>query len=365
MNPNPQCTRPRIVAFIPAFSLALILLPSVELARGEVRMTEVDINDGTQRAELFNSGPDSVNLNGWSLRTLSGGNLGLNGSILVNQHRVFTLPAAFVFIRTRGDCLELFDASLASLVDRVIFGDTGGAPLDIQATPGSSLARTGGGADPTGIGSATAWSVDFTSTFGSPNNAPPGNFAPSIRINEIIPQGAIIRAELYNTTLNPVNLANYRLTTGQSSLLLSGTIPAHGFAVFDISPITFTFSLNLYLFRNDEVRIDQLGLSDAPGNQFTWNDVIGQGQSLGRFPDGAGPGIGFDLDSSGFPNTLRRMPPTPGANNQGDSGGGGRVVPVSIPALTVGALVLIVLAGRNESFRRRGRSRLAGPGASE
>jgi hypothetical protein len=308
-------------------------------------MTEVDINDGTQRAEIFNTGPDTVNLNGWNLVTMSAGAFPLGGTILPNQHRVFVFPAAAVQIRTRGDCLELFDANLDDLLDRVMFGDYGGAPLDIQSTPSSSLARTGGTADPSGIGSPTSWTVDFTSTFGSANNAPPPNFTATVRINEIIPQGAIVLAELFNGTASPVNVGGYRLTTGQSSLVLAGVIPVGGFIVFDVTALTFPFSLNLYLFRNDDVRIDQLGLSDSPGNQSTWSSVVFGGQSLGRFPNGAGPGIGFDLPSSGFPSTLRIMNPTPNQSNQ-SGGGGGTRAPVSPIAVLAGALVLVVLAGR-------------------
>jgi len=341
---------PRIRCLASLLMLALLLGGSP--SRAEVRMTEVDINDANQRAELLNTGPAPVDLTSWTLQTLSG-SFPLSGVINVNQHRVFNLPTfAVPLIRNRGDCLELFDPNLDALVDRVLFGDTGGAPLDIQAQAASSLSRAAGGADPGGGTSATAWTVDFSSTFGNPNNAPAPNFTPTVRINEIIPQGGVtILAELYDRTGGGVNVTGYTLTTGQDSVALTGSIPPGGWAVFDITSLTFEFSLNLYLFNSTGVRIDQQGLSDAPGSQVTWLQVKAQGESLGRYPDGQGPGTGFDLSSSGYPVTLQRMPRTPGGANIGQPGS--VHVPLS-PIPTVGAaFVLMVLA----SWKLAGRSR--------
>jgi hypothetical protein len=349
MNP------PRVCSL--AILLVLTLSLGAPLCWAEIRLTEVDINDAIQRAEILNTGPGPVDLTNWSLRTPTGGVFPLSGIINVNQHRVFNLPVgAAPFIRNRGDCLELFDANLDGTVDQVLFGDTGGGPLDLQAQPISSLARAAGGADPDGGSSAKSWTVDFNSTFGGPNDAVAPNFLPSVRINEIIPQGATILAELHNTTGGSINLSGYRLTTGQDSLSLSGVIGSGGFAVFDITNLNYEFSLNLYLFRNDLVRIDQQGLSDAPGNQSTWMQVENAGESLGRFPDGLGPGFGFDLPSSGFPVTLQRMPRTPGAPNAGIQS---QHVPLSPIAACGAALVMILILAR----RRPGGRRAGGPAA--
>jgi hypothetical protein len=348
MVPNPPPIR--CLAFLLVAALSLGGVPG----RAEVRMTEIDINDANQRAELLNTGPVPVDLTGWTLQTLSGGSFNLGGIINVNQHLVFNLPTTAVpLIRSRGDCLELFDPNLDALVDRVLFGDNGGAPLDIQIQPASSLARAAGGADPSGASSPTAWTVDFSSTFGNPNNAPAPNFTPTIRINEIIPQGGpTILAELYNLTGGGVNLSGYTLSTGQDSLGLSGFIPASGFAVFDVSGLNFEFSLNLYLFNNAAVRVDQQGLSDLPGSQATWQFVKNLGESLGRFPNGAGPGTGFDLTSSGYPVTLQRMPQTPGNSNMGQTQTSPGHVPVSPVAMVAAAFVLLALAGWKMGGRR-------------
>lgn len=94
------------------------------------------------------------------------------------------------------------------------------------------------------------------------------------------------------------------------------------------------------------MRIDQLGMSDSPGNQTTWLLARNAGNSIGRCPDGAGPQIGFDLPSSGFPFNLRIMAPTVGAVNQCAAGGGGdsNHVPIRWPALAAAALACWAIA---------------------
>jgi hypothetical protein len=324
-------------------------------AWSEVRLTELRIATDPAIAEVFNSGPGVVDLTGWVIRNQSGTSItALSGNISVGQHRTFNLNGN---VQKRGDILELFDPALESLADRVRFGDSGGAPLDVASVPTSSISRTGGTADPTGITSATNWTVDFTSTLGSANNAPAAQFNREVLINELIPVGATIRAELFNNTNGTVNLANYRLTTGIGQLMLSGMVPAGGFATFDITPINFEFSLNLYLFRADEVRLDQIGLSDAPGVQTTWLLTKGSGQSLGRCPDGAGSQMGFDLSSSGYPVNLRQMAPTSGTANSCSSVVAVHV-PVRWPALAAAAVACWAIA--SGILRRRAGIGLAG-----
>jgi hypothetical protein len=303
--------------------------------------------------EIFNSGPSVVDLTNWVFRNQSGTSItNLSGTIGVNQFRTFNILGQ---VQKRGDILELFDPALDNLVDLLRFGDSGGAPCDIDSVATSSIARAAGTADPSGVTSATNWSVDFTATLGSTNNVPLPQFNHEVLINEIIPQGGSIRAELFNTTGQTVNLNGYRLTTGIDQLLLSGLLPAGGFLSFDITALNFEFSLNLYLFRNDEVRIDQLGLSDSPGNQNTWVQARTAGESIGRCPNGNGSQIGFDLPSSGFPFSLRRMPATAGISNNCNLTSG---VPVHWPALAAGALACWTLA--YVYLRRRAGIGLAG-----
>ncbi|HWN83166.1 MAG TPA: hypothetical protein VNM87_13790, partial [Candidatus Udaeobacter sp.] len=308
-------------------------------ASAEVRLSEVRIANSPQTAELFNSGPGTIDLTNWVLRNQSGSSItNLSGTIGVNQFRTFSLNGS---VQKRGDILELFDPALDNLTDRLRFGDSGGAPIDIDSVATSSISRAAGTADPSGVTSATNWSVDFTATLGSTNDVPLPQFNHEVLINEIIPQGGSVRAELFNSTGQTVNLNGYKLTTGIQQLQLSGLLPAGGFVSFDITALTFEFSLNLYLFRNDEVRIDQLGLSDSPGNQTTWLQAKTVGESIGRCPNGNGSQIGFDLASSGFPFSLRRMTPTVGASNNCSLTSG---VPVRWPALAAAALACWALA---------------------
>jgi len=341
-------------------SVALILaaLCLAVSAQAEVRVTEVRIANDPPVVEIFNSGPSVIDLTGWVFRNQSGSSItNLSGPIGVNQFRTFNIQGQ---VQKRGDILELFDPALESLVDRMRFGDSGGAPIDIDSVATSSIARAAGTADPSGVTSANNWTVDFTATLGSTNNAPVPAFNHEVLINEIIPQGgSIVRAELFNATGQTVNLNGYRLTTGINQLVLSGLLPAGGFASFDITSLNFEFSLNLYLFRNDEVRIDQLGLSDSPGVQTTWLQAKTLGRSIGRCPDGGGAQIGFDLASSGFPFNLRTMGPTAGAANGCTvAGEASNHVPIGWPALAAVALACWALA--YVYFRRRAGIGLAG-----
>lgn len=330
--------------------LILAALSLAVPALAEVRVTEVRIANNPPVVEIFNSGPSVVDLTNWVFRNQSGTSItNLSGTIGVNQFRTFNIQG---LVQKRGDILELFDPALDSLLDRLRFGDSGGAPIDVDSVATSSIARALGTADPSGVTSATNWSVDFTATLGSTNNVPLPQFNQEVLINEIIPQGGSIRAELFNNTGQTVNLNGYRLTTGIDQLLLSGLLPAGGFLSFDITALNFEFSLNLYLFRNDEVRIDQLGLSDSPGNQTTWNQAKVLGRSIGRCPDGAGAQIGFDLASSGFPFNLRTMSPSAGSPNSCTvAGESSNHVPISWPALGAAALACWAIAAL--CFRRR------------
>jgi hypothetical protein len=323
----------------------------------EVRLTEAKIANDPKTVEIFNSGPAVVDLTGWVVRNPSGSSITpLSGTIGVNQSRTFPILGT---IQRRGDILELFDPALDTLVDRMRYGDAGGASLDIDSVATSSISRATGTADPSGVSSATSWTTDFTATLGSQNNAPAPVFNHELLINEVVPQGVQIHAELFNPTGNAINLNNYRLTTGIDQLILTGVIGPFGFRSFDITLLNFEFSLNLYLFRNDEVRIDQLGLSNSPGNQTTWQQVRNEGHSIGRCPDGAGPQIGFDLPSSGYPFNVKVMTPTlSGPNSCGLSGGGdSNHVPIRWPALAAAALACWAIA---HSVLRRARNGLAG-----
>ena len=352
----------RIHVRLGILALAILVLSFVgaPAGRAEVRLTEIKIEAAQQKIELFNSGPSPVNLGGWRFTSLTA-TLDLAGTINAGQFLVFNLPPgpSSDFAHKRGDVLELFDPNLRAIVDRVDFGDTGGAPPDQQSAPSSSLARAQGTADPSGARSAADWTVDFSSSFGSANSVSVPQLSGPVVVNEVIPQGPNVAVELYNRSGAPVSLAGYKLTNGQDSVAVSGIIPPNGSLVFPITPLNFEFSLNVYLFRSDQVRIDQIGLSDSRGNQATWIEVKTANLALGRCPDGQGPSTGFNLVSSGYPTLLQRMTPTPAAPNRCSG------VPLLSPPGALVAFLLLALAAGWRLVRRGPGARGAGSAGSQ
>jgi hypothetical protein len=328
-------------------SLFLALLGSAVDARAEIVLSKIKVESDPAKVEVHNTGASTVSLNGWMIRNQSAtSETALFGDIGPDGRRIFNLNGN---VAKRGDCLELFDPDLDSIVDRILFGHSGPAPLDIDALPNSAISRAQGGADPTGVNSATNWTVEFDAIFGSPNNALPPQLDPDLLINEITPIGLSVFAELYNNTSLPINISGYRLTTGQDHQELFGTVPPGDFLSFDITQLDFEFSLNLYLFRNDDVRIDQMGLTDSPLSRAVWLGAKLAGLGFGRCPDGNGPQAGFNLETSGFPITLKRAPPSQQFPNECEFIPG---VPFSRTAAAGTALLLLTLAIWR--LRRRG-----------
>jgi hypothetical protein len=311
------------VLFRLANGIALAALAATS-APAAVLMNEFKIEDTQQFLEVRNTGPDRVPLDLLGLQTGAGSlfPLAVGDTLEPGEHRVFPLPDALPAverIRRRGDVLELFDPALDEILDRVDFGDTGGAPADILADVASTLARVTSTPDPQGTASATAWTVDLTGTLGSANNAATPALGGNVAINEIIPAAAnAVVIELYNGGPGPVDLNGWSLTSAQCHIHLAGTLPPDGFRTFLVTPLIFDFNLVVYLFAPGEMRVDQMGLSDAPGVQTTYQQALGNGLSFQRFPDGNGPHSGYDLPSIDFPISVRLGAPSPGAPNPGD-----------------------------------------------
>lgn len=309
---------------ITAVVAAMVMPPAGHAA---VLLNELKIQDVVQSLELRNTGPERVALDnlgfqgvGFSIFPLA-----TNDTLEAGEHRVLTFPpsgpAEFATIRNRGDCLELFDSNLDAVLDRVDCGDSGGAPLDIEAEFPSTLARSTPVPDPGGTNSAAFWTVDFTGTLGAPNAVPPPMLGGDVVINEVIPgPDDSVRVELFNRTGTPIDLLGWSLASAICNVHLAGILPPNGYRVFPVIPLVFTFNLTVYLFDPNGGRVDQMGFSDAPGDQTTYAQVLGDGESFQRSPDGAGPNDGYDLPTIDFGGAVQARPPTPGEPNAGPDG---------------------------------------------
>jgi hypothetical protein len=293
-------------------------------APAAVLMNELKVEDIQQVLELRNTGPGRVPLDLLGLQTSAGTlfPLAVGDTLEPGEHRVIQLPDAVPAgtgrVRRRGDVLELFDPALESVLDRMDFGDTGPAPADILAYVPSTIARVTSTPDPSGANSANGWTVDFVGTLGAANDAPAPALGGDVVINEIIPAvGNAVLIELHNRGIATVDLLGWSLTTAQCHVTLAGSLTPGGYRVFLVTPLIFDFNLAVYLLTPGAVRVDQMGLSDAPGDQTTYQQVLADGNSFQRFPDGNGPNNGYDLPSSGYPVSLQIGPPTPGGGNTG------------------------------------------------
>jgi hypothetical protein len=292
-----------------------------------VLLNELKIQDVVQSLELWNTGPGRVALDnlGFQGVDFSIFPLATNDTLEVGEHRVLVIPPSgpdeIAVIRKRGDCLELFDANLDAVIDRVDCGDSGGAPLDIEAEFPSTLARTTPVPDPGGTNSADFWTVDFTGTLGAPNVVPPPALGGDVVINEVIPgPDDSVRVEVFNRTGAPIDLLGWSLTSAICHVHLAGILPPNGHRIFPVIPLVFTFNLTVYLFDPNGERVDQMGFSDAPGDPTTYVQVLGDGESFQRLPDGAGPNDGYDLPTIDFGGTVQTGPPSPGGPNGGPQG---------------------------------------------
>ena len=329
----PWCLGARIPTLVvSAVSVAAMALPPA--GHAAVLINELKVQDVVQSLELRNTGPGRVALDDLGLQGVGFSifPLAMSDTLEVGEHRVLTLPVfeleEAATIRKRGECLELFDSNLDAVIDRVDCGDSGGAPLDIEAEFPSTLARTTPVSDPSGKNSAVFWTVDFTGTLGAPNVVPPPMLGGDVVINEVIPgPDDSVRVEVYNRTALPIDLVGWSLTSAICNVHLAGILPPNGHLVFSVTPLVFTFNLTIYLFDPTDERVDQMGFSDAPGEQTTYAQVLGDGESFQRVPDGAGPNDGYDLPTIDFGGTVQANPPTPGGPNGEPQGVGDGAAP--------------------------------------
>jgi hypothetical protein len=272
------------------FVAAVLLLAGrgAAQAAGKVFLNELSIV-GSEGAEVYNLGPDPVNLTGWRIVGTDGFYQFVAGTILD--------PGEYLAVSTAniqddiGGETSLIDFA-SNEQDGVNYGQEGGAPL---AQAGGSLCRApDGSADPprSTPEDARFWTIDFTPTPGGMNNAPMANLGSSVKINEIDdtnPNGDAV--EFFNPTAlaNPISLAGWRLTDGHNVAFLTGVIQGGDVLVLAVDT-EIEITRLAYLFNDLGVRVDQVGLAGAP---------IQPVACIGRCPDGAGPSRGFNYATSG------------------------------------------------------------------
>lgn len=282
---------------------------------------------GVEFIELYNSGPVAVDVTGWTLSDGTGPDV-LAGIIPVGG---FLNVATILGLDNSGAVVELRDAT-GAVVDRVGYGNRGGAPLGFNST-----GRFPDGDDTNDDARDfeyvhLAWNAGAESP-GAPNVQGAPDLGSGVLLNEVAWQGDNLAqfdaVEIYNPTGAAVNIQGYWVSDADGFCQIQNAIvvPAGGFAVLTknvpgqgmdcagFEDTSISGSDCVYLFRpspggGQPVRVDQLGLStNAPAPAL--------GTSYQRCVDGQGPNDGYDWPSTGGGVTYFEGAPTLGATNNG------------------------------------------------
>jgi hypothetical protein len=281
---------------------------------------------GAERVELHNSGPGIVDVNGWTVESGGGSHvLGGIAPLLPGSYEVIDVPGNI--FTDNGGFIELLDDGAGSQ-DGVYYGQFGSAPLPpadgllAASVVAPSLARAPDGSvystpPPASPGTdGTIWTLDFSPTWGAVNDAPTPVPGSTVLLNEVDPKpaGGLDMVELYNPFAVAVAVDGWLLVNGAAVMSLSGSVPGGGFLAITTDPgFDVETEQLLYLFDGSGVRVDQLGFHLPPVRGTPPLDVC---QCHARFPDGAGPNLGYDWWSSGGFVTLFPLVCTPGSANQ-------------------------------------------------
>lgn len=290
-------------------------------ASAQVFLNELTVK-GDEFVELFNKGPGAVLLTGWRITGTPGGSFSIPGgtSILPGQYLVFDTPGD-IFPNAGGEAalIDLLNARR----DAVYYGQLGSAPLPgpyfpFLASIGPSLARAPDASlfappPPNPFQDGLYWTLDETPTFGAINDAPSPLMGHYIVLNELDPafDSSPDQLELFNPTTNLVTISNWYVTNGDVLYVLPpATIPPIGYVAYAL-PHTFQIEANslVYLFDPIGTRMDQLGILGAP--------MPAPGDCFGRCPNGYGPNLGFNWNSSGGFVSFFPAPCSMGAPNLG------------------------------------------------
>jgi hypothetical protein len=291
--------RPASAVWLALFAVLLLGGP----AGAAVTINEFDRGGALDSVEIYNSGPGSVNVTGWTVDNNEGNTIVLTGTIPAGS---FMTGAKASFVPESGQ-IELLDSTFFQ-IDQVSYGDAGAAPLP-PLNAGYSCARVTNGLDTGNM--ATDFTLDPTSTFQASNNpASPMLGGLTVKTNEAGKSGTApsdramvcsssYLVELYNSS-GTVSLSGWWLTDGRDVMSLTsfGSIGPGAVKVISGFPVNFCFEETqvLYLFDGLGRRVDQLG--------FSGSGLSSASESWQRFPDGTGPNDGFTFATSGGGTTL-------------------------------------------------------------
>lgn len=286
--------------------------------QGRLYMNEVAVADAMERVEIYNAGPDTVDLNLVIVRGTADYVITGQPPLPPGQYRAIDLIGGG-YLDNLGGETSLADIVSGDDYDRVRYGQGGGAPLPhAGATVSLCRALDAAFAPPLfnepGYSDAGNWTIAVLATFGGPNLAPPPQLGSTARINEVkppamlqdptLPQPDLI--ELYNPTAVPIDVNGWFFTDGAGLAPIAGVIPPNDVLVLNV-PLQVETTQLLYLFDDLGVRVDQMGLLHAP--------PLNRDECHARCPDGLGPADGFTWTTSGGGATLLVLPCTLGTRN--------------------------------------------------
>jgi hypothetical protein len=308
------------------FAWAALLLIAIALPARALVLNEMTIQ-GDELVEVYNNTAGILDINGMEIRE-GGDTYVIAGVPPLPPGEYYVLNPPGDLFDDQGGYIELLEGGKVN--DAAYYGQFGSAPLPPgaggglrQLGGGTSLARApdasllGAPPTPTPGGDGFFWTIDLTPTFGSANDAPSSALGTSLFLNELDPKpiGTGDSVELFNPFAVDFPLAGWFVCNGDAFAPLAGTVPGFGFLTVALDP-GFELEENelVYLFRDDEVRVDQIGFhlppvrSTAPALDFC--------QCYSRFTDGSGPSNGWNWFSSGGGATLLRLLCTPNATNE-------------------------------------------------
>lgn len=300
-----------------------LFLNPVKALSASIQPGDVVINEfsakGKEWVELYNSSDKTISLQGWYIDDKKCGKpsnpIGEITLVPGDYHVIKAFDPGWSLNQLSGDgeTIRLCESHHGE-IDRVAYGDQGGAPI---APKGSSTARTPNGYDTDDH--ARDWTIDPTPSKGKKNKVPPVALGASLRINEVnsYPPPLDDAIEFYNSFSEPVSIHGWMICDGDKwGIITSDAVVSPG-GLLLIDPNDYGVSIKdedvLYLFQPDGTRVDQIG--------FTYKDWE---RTFQRVPNGFGPNNGYDWDSSGGGNTWLYLSSSLGRFNvplAGPSGG--------------------------------------------
>ena len=270
-----------------------------------IRLTELELKtDKTFAVELHNTWTYSIDLGGFTLNGSPIKSGTIIDTYLVLSSSDFDTSLETV-INTGAGTIE-FKNSFGNPLDSFSYGYQGAAPDFIAGYSLAKIQNTGS--------DANDWTIDFTPTIGSANDAPIPTLTGGVVINEVNPHFGSSFIELYNNTGGSIDISGYQIGVADFFTIPASTIMDSGsYYVIEESSYPANFNLtsidsqnhnNVYLFDNTGVRIDQIGwetVCSFGSNSLQRDDAHPSSWSYDGY-DMFTSGLTCDDDSKGFYN---------------------------------------------------------------